>query len=58
MCVLDKIVQIADSKISEEFQAGIVTAEVVKECEVIIIARFSLLPILLIIRPFFNISLI
>lgn len=57
MCVLDKIVQTTDSRISEAFQAGIMTAEVVKECKMIIITRFSLVNIIK-YQAFFNISLI
>lgn len=58
MCVLDKIDPTTDSRISEEFQAGIMTAVVVKKCEILIITMFSLLSILLVIRFFKNISLI
>lgn len=58
MCVLDKIVQTTDSRVSEEFQAGIMTAAVVKKCEIIIITMFSLLSIPLTVRLFKNISLI
>lgn len=52
MCVLDKIVQTTDSRVSEEFQAGIMTAEVVKKYEIIIITMFSLLSISLTARLF------
>lgn len=57
MCVLYKIAQTTDSRISEEFQPRIMTAEVVKDWDHNNCKVFSLVNIIN-YQTFFNISLI